>query len=44
MSLTTQRKQTSQAVAALWYNTFFNRHWRAIGTNANSVSTMSQGE
>jgi hypothetical protein len=31
MSLITQRKQTSQAVAELWHNTFFNRYWRAIG-------------
>jgi hypothetical protein len=32
MSLITQRKQTSQAVAELWHNTFFNRYWRAIGS------------
>jgi hypothetical protein len=31
MSLITQRKQTSQAIAELWHDNFFNRHWRAIG-------------
>ena len=32
MSLATQRKLTSQAIADLWQNTFFHRYWRAIGT------------
>ncbi len=31
MSLATQRKQTSHAVADLWQNTFFGHYWRAIG-------------
>jgi hypothetical protein len=32
MSLVIQRKQTSQAIAELWHNNFFNHHWRMIGT------------
>ena len=32
MSLASQRKLTSQAIADLWQNTFFRRYWRAIGT------------
>ena len=32
MSLATQRKLTSQAIADLWQNTFFGQYWRAIGT------------